>query len=101
MGHRERSTAEYLAMVGRMITAAGRRVADGDIEDLPTLIALRRELDDAVAAAVDGLRMSGASWRAIGLVTGTSHVAAIQKWSPYVTAMEWQRRQPPGVEKAT
>ena len=77
---RERDTPAYLAMCRRMIRGAGRRVADGDPEDLPMLLELRDELDQAVLSAVSAQRANGATWRAIGAATGTSHVAAIQKW---------------------
>ncbi|HLI57868.1 MAG TPA: hypothetical protein VKY26_12660, partial [Actinomycetota bacterium] len=39
-----------------ILRAAGRRVADGDVEGLAELVALRGELDPAIGDAVAGLR---------------------------------------------
>jgi hypothetical protein len=67
-------------MVQRMIRAAARRVGEGDPEDLVDLVDLRAVLDIAIHDAVQAQRAAGITWRAIGEATGTSHVAAIQKW---------------------
>jgi hypothetical protein len=67
-------------MLRRLIRAAGYRVAAGDAEDLAMLIGLRDQVADATQIAVNGLRSSGYTWRQLGDATGTSHVAAIQKW---------------------
>jgi hypothetical protein len=74
-------THEFLAMATRIIAAAGERVSDADAEDLAALIRLREQLDDAIVAAVAGLRQSGTTWHDIGLATGTTRQAAIQKWA--------------------
>jgi len=73
-------TASFVTMVGRVIRAAGQRVGEGDVEDLPKLLELHELVDVATLAAVGELRRRGWTWRSIGEATGTSHVAAIQKW---------------------
>jgi hypothetical protein len=74
----------YLAMVRRVIRAAGPRIGGCDVEDLGALVALRQELDAAIVQAVSALRHSGNTWAAIGAATGTSKEAAVQKWAKRV-----------------
>ncbi len=75
---RERENPEYAGMLRRMIRAYGRRVADADPEDLADLVALRAELDAAIAAAVTGQReQHGRSWsevaRGLGMTKQSAH----------------------------
>ena len=80
---RRRSEVEndaYVAFCRRAIRAAGRRVAIGDVEDLPDLLSLREELDRAFDVAVAGLRAEGFSWGEIASRLGTSRQAAQQRW---------------------
>ena len=44
----------YLVFVARVITAAGKRVATGDVEALPDLAQLSADLDAALITAVAG-----------------------------------------------
>src|SRR6266852_5654547 len=56
---RRRATVEnpeFAAFAACILRAAARRVADGDVEGLTALVALRCELDEAIADAVAGLR---------------------------------------------
>jgi hypothetical protein len=71
---------QYLDFVRRVIKAAGRRVSLTDPEDLAKLITIRAELDEAIQAAVDGLRADGFTWKSIGEATGTTGQAANMKW---------------------
>jgi hypothetical protein len=73
---------EYAAFACRILRAAGRRVGDGDIEGLAELIALRTEVDAAIAAAIDGLRSPqwAYSWAQIAQVLGTTRQAAQQRY---------------------
>lgn len=71
---------DYVAMVGRIIRAAGRRVAEADPEELALLVGLHDDLDQAINAAVMGQRATGITWQSIGEALGTSKQAAIQKW---------------------
>jgi len=77
---RERETPEYADMVERMITAYGRRVGEGDVEELPRMIDMHRVLEAALDRAVIGLRQFGYSWGEIAKRTGTTRQAAQQRW---------------------
>lgn len=72
-------TAPYTAFLRRAIRALGRRVADGDVEDLAELLRLRDELDAAAAIAVAGLH-ERYSWQRIADVLGVTRQAAMQRW---------------------
>jgi hypothetical protein len=62
-------------------------VADGDIAGLADLVALRSELDDAIATAVRGLRSApwSYSWGQLGNVLGTTRQAAQQRYGTATT----------------
>lgn len=82
MGRRKRDveTIDYAGMMRRLIRAHGRRVAEADPEDLRDMLALRGELDSAIAEAVAGQRANGHSWTHIADAAGTSRQAAQQRW---------------------
>ena len=74
-------TTEYAGMLRRMIRAYGRRVGDADVEDLATMLELRRQLDDSIQAAVDAQReQHGRSWADIARATGSTRQAAQKRW---------------------
>lgn len=75
----ERETPEYAAMLRRMIRAYGRRVADADPEDFAVMVALRRDLDDAMQTAVRGLQERH-SWTDIAAPLGITRQAALKRW---------------------
>lgn len=80
---RERRCVEntdYAAFARRVVTAHGRRVADGDVEGLPALVDLTRHLEDAITHAIAGLRTAGYSWSDIALRLGITRQAAHQRW---------------------
>ena len=80
---RRRETVEndaYTRFCSRIIRAAGKRIAAGDVDALPDLLALQGELDQATADAVHGLRDFGYSWGEIASRLGTSRQAAQQRW---------------------
>jgi hypothetical protein len=70
----------YLVFVARVITAAGKRVATGDVEALPDLARLSADLDAALITAVQGLRDFGYSWEQIASRLGVTRQAAQQRW---------------------
>ena len=70
----------YLGFVARVITAAGKRVATGDVEALPDLARLSADLDAALITAVAGLREFGYSWEQIASRLGVTRQAAQQRW---------------------
>ena len=81
MGTTKVETPSFAAAVRRLIRAHGRRVAAGDVEDLAELLALRDELDEAIAVAIRGQREDlGRSWADIARAAGTSRQAAYQRW---------------------
>jgi hypothetical protein len=70
----------YLVFVARVITAAGRRVATGDVEALPDLARPPADLDAALITAVQGLREFGYSWEQLASRLGVTLQAAQQRW---------------------
>lgn len=75
-------TMDFLAMVGRMLNAAGDRVGDGDPDQFRQLLKLRELLDEALVEAVRGMRDSGTTWEEIGAAAGTTRQAALMRWNP-------------------
>lgn len=67
---------QFAAFCRRIIRAYARRVADGDEVDLAEMVAVRDEMDEAIAAAVAGMRGHGASWAYIAAGLGTTRQAA-------------------------
>jgi hypothetical protein len=74
-------TPEYLAMLRRMICAAGRRVGDADEPDLAALVALREDLDAAIADAVRGQRSWGRSWASVASGLGVTRQSAHERYA--------------------
>jgi hypothetical protein len=72
---------DYAAFARRVIRAAGRRVASGDVEGLPDLLHLAGELDQAIDTAITGLRAAGYSWAEIANRLGITRQAAQQRWA--------------------
>jgi hypothetical protein len=72
---------DYAAFSRRVIRAAARRVAAGDVEELAHLFRLERELQCAIHTAVNGLRAQGYSWADIALRIGITRQAAHQRWA--------------------
>jgi hypothetical protein len=71
---------EYHAFARRIVAAYARRVADGDVEALPAMVALSSDLDTAIGQAVTGLRRFGYSWAEIAARLGITRQAAHQRW---------------------
>lgn len=70
---------EYIAAARRMVRAAGRRVGDMDLEELPALAALAAEADAVLAAAALRLHDEcGYPWSEIGRVLGHPPASARQ-----------------------
>lgn len=82
-GRRSRPVVEnsaYNAFGQRIIRAAGRRIAEGDVDGLPHLVALAGEVERATAHAVHGLREAGYSWGEIAARLHITRQAAQQRW---------------------
>jgi hypothetical protein len=71
----------YAPFSRRVIAAAGRRVAAGDAEALPELLALATAVEEAIGQAVPGLRDVGYSWTEIAAPLGVTRQAAHQRWA--------------------
>lgn len=78
---------EYLAMLGRMLRAGARRIANADPEDLVEMVALSAQLDEAITRAVAGQRATGYSWAEIGAPLGMSKQAAQQRFGRRIAAL--------------
>ncbi|MHA6785842.1 hypothetical protein ACVGOW_33320 [Pseudonocardia saturnea] len=72
---------EFAAFSRRIVRAAGRRVAAGDVDALPELAALSAAVDAAITDAVTGLHAAGYSWAEIATRLGVTRQAAHQRWS--------------------
>ena len=75
---RIRETPEFASFTRRIMRALSRRIADGDVDALGELEALRAEVDRAMIAAVVGLRSEpfNYSWAQIGDRLGVTRQAA-------------------------
>jgi hypothetical protein len=71
---------EFTGFGRRILRAAGRRIAAGDVEALPALAVLSADLDAAIGEAVLGLRAAGYSWAEIASRLGVTRQAAHQRW---------------------
>ena len=71
---------EYTAFLRRALRALARRVCGGDIDAITDMAQLSSELDNAIRAAVTGLRARGYSWAEIGLRLGVTRQAAQQRF---------------------
>jgi hypothetical protein len=70
----------YAAFARRVVRAAGRRVAAGDVEGLAELVALSDEVERSTRHAVSGMRAFGYSWGEISARIGVTRQAAQQRW---------------------
>lgn len=70
---------EFGAFARRVIRAYGRRVGEGDVEALASLIRLNAELGEVIAQAAGDLHAHGFSWAEIAARTGTSLQAVRQR----------------------
>lgn len=74
-------TSDFADMMRRMIEAHGKRVADGDPEDLRDLLALAELLDDVIVEAIQGQMANyGISWTDVGRAAGITRQGARQRW---------------------
>jgi hypothetical protein len=74
----------YHAFARRVVAAAGRRIAAGDIDGLADLLVLADHLDITITTAVSGLRDCGYSWTEIANRVGMSRQAAHQRWRYHI-----------------
>ena len=79
-GKRVVENYEYAKFTRRILKAYSRRVADGDVEFLRSMVLLRSHVDDDIKAAVRGLRAYGYSWTEIAARLGVSKQAALMRY---------------------
>lgn len=84
----------YLAAVGRMVRAAGRRIGDADPCDLMALRLLSQQVDDVLADAVARQRLAGHSWQAIADGLGITRQAAHKQYARLVALREARELAP-------
>lgn len=77
-----RENSDYAGFASRVIDGFGKRVAAGDIDALPDLVALRDHVDQAVAEAVAGLRADPNLYSAAQIAErlGITRQAVMQRW---------------------
>lgn len=91
-------TPMFAQMMYRCAYAWGRRVADGDAEDLADMIAFRDELDDVIrgaiaAAQADRTDLHAWGWRRIASVLGKSLPGTYERYnrpSDWTPAKRWR-----------
>lgn len=78
----EVETPDFVRFARRVIAAAGERVAARDPSELADIAALHGAVDDALEAAVAGLRDEPHpySWADIARPLGITRQAAMQRW---------------------
>jgi hypothetical protein len=64
--------SDYLAFARRMMRALGRRVAEGDRDDLAQLVDFVQEMEAVKVETVRALMAGGATWGQIADAHGTS-----------------------------
>jgi predicted AAA+ superfamily ATPase len=77
-------TDQFGAFARRILRAYARRVGDRDIEALTGLVALRDEVDAAIAEAVKSLHGNPYSWAEIARVLGVSKQAVHERFATRV-----------------
>lgn len=85
--------------VRRIIRAHGKTVGDtGGEWELAELVAVRDELEGAIAAAVSGLRDRGLSWSNVGDALGVTKSAAYQRYGKAKAVVGIGNQTPPPAE---
>jgi hypothetical protein len=78
---RQVENPDYAEFTRRIVKAYARRVADGDIEALPSMAQLASDVDTALHDAVAGLRTWGYSWAAIATRLGVNRSTAQERFA--------------------
>jgi hypothetical protein len=71
---------QYACFIRRVLRAYSRPIARGDIEAITEMAGIAGEMDDAIHAAITGLRARGYSWADIARRLGITRQAAQQRW---------------------
>lgn len=82
-------THEYVGFVRRAIRGLTRRVGkEADVEELPAMLQLAKDMDDAITLAVAGLIKQGYSWAEIASRVGITRQTAHERWAKRVKALD-------------
>lgn len=76
----QRTVADRLAAIRRMIRSLGCDPSEWDVGDLVNLVDLRNDVGDAMTRAVRALRDQGITDGEIGRVLGISQQAVSKRW---------------------
>jgi hypothetical protein len=86
MATQKYTTADFSAMLSRMVTSYGKRLADSDPSDLADAVRLQAQLEAVIGQAVAELRAThGFSFTDIGRELGITRQAAQQRFARYCT----------------
>jgi len=85
---------EYAAFLRRVIAAYSRRVGEGDIEAIGSMVRLADELEDATRQAITSLRTYGYSWADIAMRLGITRQGAQQRWADPISPVMDPRSTP-------
>lgn len=77
---RYRETPEYAAMLRRLLRGYRRRVAVGDIDQLPEMAAMATEVDEMIRDSVASLIDRGYSYTDVAARLGITRQAAWQRF---------------------
>ena len=80
---REREFPEFIAAARRFIRAAGRRAEQLEPADLPALVSLRAEVENAIAQAVAGQIGFGFSWAEVAVGLDVARQNAHKRYARY------------------
>jgi hypothetical protein len=83
-GHGQVENDEYAEFVARVLTAYGKRVAQGNVEDLGRFREILDAAEHDLRRAVLGLRAQGHSWAAIGRGLGITRQSAWERFGRQV-----------------
>jgi hypothetical protein len=74
-------TPAFAAMLRRMLRAYRKRVEIGDVDALPDMAAMAKDVDDMIYDAANGCHDRGYSWTDIANQLGVSRQAALKRFT--------------------
>lgn len=86
MARQTYDTTEFAAMLSRMVTSYGKRLADSDPSDLVDAVSLQLQLERVIGQAIAQLRAThGFSWADVARELGVTRQAAQQRYARFDT----------------
>lgn len=84
MATQKYDNTEFAAMLSRMVTSYGKRLADSDPSDLADAVSLQAQLDQVIGRAVAQLRAThGFSWADVARELGITRQGAQQRYGRF------------------